>query len=169
MTIPNNCPDCDVAIGQPHLDDCDIERCSICGQQRVTCDCKGHDSAASVWSGDWPASGTSTPEYEDEGFIILDEMPAERQPEIAPKVSSPAPQVWRQYTDDQLSGSCRWKSKTHMWEPIHKDGKETGEWRVYRCRGFNWYSFRPTKEVPWDAVLQSEEAVQEWMKQTPRG
>jgi hypothetical protein len=128
-------------------------------QQPTTCD---HDVEKSNSPGNWTAA-VQKAENEDDGFIILDEIPAERQPEIPQSDPEPAPQRWRQYTDDQLAHSCRWKSKTHMWEPVYKDGKETGEWRVYGGRGYNWYSFRPSREVPWDAVLQSEEAVHEWM------
>jgi len=49
-----NCHDCDAKPGEVHKDGCDVERCSVCGGQRLQCDCKGHDTAFARWTGIWP-------------------------------------------------------------------------------------------------------------------
>ncbi len=55
--IEEFCHDCGASVGQAHRVGCDVERCSVCLNQRVCCDCKGHDPQASYWTGEWPGAG----------------------------------------------------------------------------------------------------------------
>ena len=51
---PMRCPDCGTAIGQPHKNGCDVERCSECFGQRIQCNCEGHVPLISAWTGFFP-------------------------------------------------------------------------------------------------------------------
>jgi len=50
----DKCPECKVLAGKPHKNGCDIERCSSCGGQLLTCNCSDHDKLFSRWTGFWP-------------------------------------------------------------------------------------------------------------------
>ena len=55
MDKKEKCPDCGVAVGEPHENECDVELCSTCGGQRISCDCETHDPSQSIWTGEWPS------------------------------------------------------------------------------------------------------------------
>lgn len=48
-----NCPGCNAKPGI-HQYDCDVQRCSVCGMQALSCRCAGHDPVFSRWTGFWP-------------------------------------------------------------------------------------------------------------------
>lgn len=54
MTNLKNCHDCGVKPGEPHIGNCDTEICSVCGGQRLCCNCEGHDRLFARWSGIFP-------------------------------------------------------------------------------------------------------------------
>jgi len=53
------CHDCGAKPGQRHRRGCDTECCSVCGGQRLQCDCQGHDRDFARWSGIWPGFAES--------------------------------------------------------------------------------------------------------------
>lgn len=54
MNELKDCHDCNAKPGEPHLDGCDIEICSYCGEQRLGCNCNDHDPLFARWTGIWP-------------------------------------------------------------------------------------------------------------------
>lgn len=58
MNKLTDCHDCSAKPGETHKDGCDVERCSVCGGQRLQClgekECENHDKDFARWSGIWP-------------------------------------------------------------------------------------------------------------------
>ena len=56
MNKLTNCHDCAAKPGQCHKDGCDVERCSDCGGQFISCGCGSatHDKDFAKWTGIWP-------------------------------------------------------------------------------------------------------------------
>lgn len=50
------CPECNVEIGEFHLDDCGVDRCSKTGIQRLSCHMgPDHTGCGGIaWTGSWP-------------------------------------------------------------------------------------------------------------------
>lgn len=45
------CFDCGVGLGEVHIEGCDIEACSVCNSQRLSCSCSGHKPELMTWQG----------------------------------------------------------------------------------------------------------------------
>jgi len=50
MKKREHCHDCGTSLGMQHVDGCDVEACTECGLQKLTCGCYGVDSREK-WTG----------------------------------------------------------------------------------------------------------------------
>jgi hypothetical protein len=96
MSRSEACPDCGAAINQVHASGCDVERCTVCGGQRLSCECArttAHDPWEARWRGEWPGAL----ECRERGWYAkffraeeLDELRASDPAELARLMALPA-------------------------------------------------------------------------------
>lgn len=119
MSSSNTCPDCGVAVGEIHRKQCDVERCSVCGTQKVSCRCTGHNPSKAVWTGEWPSQPQEANYYEDEGFVILTDEPlapdsdhSDREPQKAIDLEA-ASTMFRSNTPDEQCKNPQHRDEQH--------------------------------------------------------
>lgn len=95
-------------------------------------------------------------------FEILETLPA-RFPK---RKDEPLPEGERSvvYSDDMRSANARWEGRYFLTEPVFRDGKATGEVRVYRISIPRSFCLVPSSKIPWHAVLPNKEAADEWVQ-----
>lgn len=108
------------------------------------------------------------PVDEELAFVICDSVPARcpRDPKPAPtsqEPPTPPPPDWKQ------AQSSRWLWQHGITEPVVKDGKHTGEYRVCR-RPLGWDDFACSwrRDVPWEAVVDGFDGAKDWLTQHER-
>lgn len=82
-----NCHDCGAKPGETHMPGCDTEQCSVCGRQKIGCNCEGHDPFFARWTGLWPGSAEAAElglytKWTNHGWEKCDKNDPEGRPDL---------------------------------------------------------------------------------------
>lgn len=91
------CHDCQVSPGEIHKDNCDVERCPLCGYQMITCGCDlthVSDEDRIKWTGEWPGAAECREfdlwsKFTDQGWVPCDKREPGATEDLNTLVSSP--------------------------------------------------------------------------------
>ncbi len=91
LELRESCPDCGAKVGQIHDRNCDVQRCTVHRNQRMVCDCVGHDDELAAWTGYWPGEieaaslGWFTywgPDFGEQGWVRCDSTHPGARPDL---------------------------------------------------------------------------------------
>lgn len=122
---PTDCPDCGARPGEAHYDGCDVERCSVCGLQRMGCSCYGHDPLFSRWTGWWPGELEAAALGLDLNAASKYDMHIYKKPKLPSVESHPPAKDETVYEGEYISiifaGNSR-TGKTRNYRIVAKEG-----------------------------------------------
>ncbi len=83
----SDCHDCHAKPGQVHKPGCDVEHCSVCGGQKLSCDCTGHDPQFARWTGLWPGWAEAAAlglycKWTDDGWVRCEQNDPEAKADL---------------------------------------------------------------------------------------
>lgn len=164
----STCPNCGAGNCESYLNDCDIERCSVCGSQKISCDCLDHDPQLSARTGEWPkkknaSNGDNAVFYECDEYVIFDSTHPPRENQSPKNANQVTSQPERRYSDAFIAGNQRIEWGEYAAEPVVKNGVNVGPWKIGFLRpGRNRFQ----GEFEWVSLVRDRDAALEWGRST---
>ena len=98
---------------------------------------------------------------ETEGFIIV--YNNSETPKKPKSCADDLPRPVEQIPDWMLSANSSTEYKTHLLAPVYKDGKTTGQWRVYFYRDKQRDCLISPRKIPWDRQFEGRDEAEDWI------